>query len=607
MDDTDTLEPEAGEEASDSTPEESQEPDQSSNSSQETQTNQSPQSSGSGQKDQTRQKPGGMSRLGKQFTKGAGGPGGGGGPGKDIAKKGLGKLGIGKKDSGESRGQELKNRGKEAGKKMGKKAGKKVGNFAAQLGKKGVAAAVENPYVAGALAIILLIVVLIFIIIQGNAAAGDEANPLTITKSGPAEAKVNDKLTYQIAVAYAGTVQDITVTDHVPDGAEFDPSTPPPAHYDPATRTVTWSIKEISPPNAGGGNPSANQVNIIGDSLTDQSRADIQDQLPGAVIDAKTSRPWSAGVSIVSDLKNSNKLTPVVVFALGTNNSSLSTGDIDNLLNASQGSQIILVTTYNLVHTDWANNVNSTLKAAASAHADRIKIADWAAVANPGLIDNSDGLGVHPTIPSGNQAFAKVIASAVSGGASGGISHPNTTLTLNLKATTDNTYVINQAVATAIGGVPDSSGGGGGGGGGPVDGNYVPPNQNDCGGKYKFNNPVGNFGDPNCNFDKNALHEMLTQQDPANADFWFLKVIPCESSYDPNSYSSHQSIGTPDLAGAWGLYQMGSSKPPGSPPPSPGNNGPNDRGDVNWPVQTSNAVTYSKKISSIGAYWACGR
>lgn len=163
---------------------------------------------------------------------------------------------------------------------------------------------------------------------------------------------------------------------------------------------------------------SQNEITIIGDSLTVRATSSLHEQIPNAVVDAAVSRPWSGGLSALDNLKKSGKLYSTLVFALGTNNASLTSSDIDSLLTAAQGSKIILVTIYNSTHPDWANNVNGAIKAAAVAHPDLIKIADWnaAVAANPALIDNSDGLGVHPTIPEGSLKFTDTILSITSVG-----------------------------------------------------------------------------------------------------------------------------------------------------------------------------------------------
>jgi hypothetical protein len=130
--------------------------------------------------------------------------------------------------------------------------------------------------------------------------------------------------------------------------------------------------------------------------------------------------------------------------------------------------------------------------------------------------------------------------------------------------------------------------------GAPAD---VPATTDTCSGKYKLTNPRGqNFGDPQCNFDKNTLYTQLKQSDAANADIWFNEVVPCESAYNPNAYAP-PTTGTPDAGGAWGLFQMGQGK-----------NGQSDHGDVVWGMQAANAVNYNTNV--IGGnwrYWACAK
>jgi len=132
----------------------------------------------------------------------------------------------------------------------------------------------------------------------------------------------------------------------------------------------------------------------------------------------------------------------------------------------------------------------------------------------------------------------------------------------------------------------------------------IQPNQDNCGGKYELKNPLGNFGDPNCDFSKNGLYGLLKNLDPANADYWFNTIVPCESGYNPNAWLTgdpNAAVHSPDPAGAWGLFQMGRGK-----------NGQYDHGDVIWqePIpsllgQAFNALEYNKLISGSFAYWAC--
>ncbi len=170
-------------------------------------------------------------------------------------------------------------------------------------------------------------------------------------------------------------------------------------------------------------------------------------------------------------------------------------------------------------------------------------------------------------------------------------------VTLRPKPGVTDTYIVSQAIvtldpiSTSANSNTDTSG--------AVDtGNpNSNPNTNTCGGKISINNPDGtNFGDPECNFTIDGLAALLKKEDPENAEYWFSIVVPCESpGYDPNLYYRTGAAGdTPDEAGAWGLFQMGR-----------GLNGQYDHGDVAWPKQVTNAITYRRNVS--WRYWACAK
>lgn len=187
-------------------------------------------------------------------------------------------------------------------------------------------------------------------------------------------------------------------------------------------------------------------------------------------------------------------------------------------------------------------------------------------------------------------------------------------LTLTIRPLTPDIYVLNQAEAEVIGGVgnPNIT---------PGPSGIIPPNEDNCNGYYTNlinKNPLKkNFGDPNCTMlanskpeDKDRLFSLFQQLDPTYADFWFFTIVPCESSYNPNNYANyyaelHDEYPNLDPDGVWGLLQMGSDLDgDGS-----GKNGPLDRGDVNWEKQVSNAIDYSRWITTQGggqwAYWQC--
>lgn len=193
----------------------------------------------------------------------------------------------------------------------------------------------------------------------------------------------------------------------------------------------------------------------------------------------------------------------------------------------------------------------------------------------------------------------------------GALSNVNQALSIKLRARENDSYVINQATGTVVAAPP--------GGNGPPTEGFVPaqPASNNCSGKYDFSvypeeNPVGNYGDPQCNFSKDNLYTLLQSKEsnPEFVDIWFNVIIPAESGYSPQAWAP--PVGDQlqlDAGGAWGLYQMGSSTPANQAPPAPGKNGELDRGDVNWELQTNNAYNYwlTRTNCNFWSYWGSYR
>jgi hypothetical protein len=191
------------------------------------------------------------------------------------------------------------------------------------------------------------------------------------------------------------------------------------------------------------------------------------------------------------------------------------------------------------------------------------------------------------------------------------LNNVNTVIILMLRATADNAFLVNIAEGslTPYTAPPIS------GDNGPIADGFVPaqPHSNDCNGKYDFSqwpdeNPLGNYGDPQCNFSKDNLYKHLEAKEtnPEFVNIWFNMVVPVESGYSPNAFAPPVGIQCSlDCAGAWGLYQMGSSNPPGQSPPAPGKNGELDRGDLNWEIQTTMAISYNRDLLNCNyRYWA---
>ncbi len=114
-------------------------------------------------------------------------------------------------------------------------------------------------------------------------------------------------------------------------------------------------------------------------------------------------------------------------------------------------------------------------------------------------------------------------------------------------------------------------------------GNGPGPNTDTCGGKYNLQSiPKGkNFGDPLCDFTKDALASLLQQEDAKYWTRWYTVIVPGESAYNPNAVEINDPV---EQTGAWGLFQMSQQ----------GASNQYNRGDVYWKTQTSNAIHYNE-------------
>jgi len=164
----------------------------------------------------------------------------------------------------------------------------------------------------------------------------------------------------------------------------------------------------------------------------------------------------------------------------------------------------------------------------------------------------------------------------------------NLTFTLTVKKTVDVQGVPITATANVSGGTAGTGG-------------NVAANKSTCGGKYKLNSPLGNFGDPQCNFTKDQLHALIQQKDPKHLNDWYKIIIPLETggTFNPNSFNpnstSAKSSGT---LGAFGLYQMNQAGK---------GSGQYDNGSVVWSQQTDNAIQYNNALIQKGCdfrYWS---
>ncbi len=488
-----------------------------------------------------------------------------------------------------------------------------LGGGKSRLAQTAVKAVLSIPQVRIALVVIAVVIFLFLLLLyllvgeeltkqaERNAQCNVATETLTVGVTGQADTTIGQIITYEIKVADTVPNQEITIVATIPEGMSTVPAdvTSSWTRFTLTGNTITWKATENLPPN------SLAPPNI---TFTVALKATAPSTNAILVVDATPTRtaaapaPGGGGGAVAGGEKSTQELMAIYGGTPAEVEANLVTIDF-------QGKQVRV---HRLVQGAF-EKVNAEITAANTGYAfRRVGTYNWRNKNGGGsglsthsfgiTIDINDDTNPYTTANTHDMPPAVVDAFKRNGFAWGGDWQPKH----------DWMHFQYEGEPGAVApGTPGAGGTncppGGASSGGPAVG-YVPPSAETCGGKYKLTSSLRmNFGDPQCNFNKDALYTQLQQEDPANADVWFNKVVPCESGYNPNAFADPIAVGTPDSAGAWGLYQMGSANPPGTAPPAPGKNGINDRGDVPWNVQTTNATTYGKRLSRLGAYWSCAR
>lgn len=162
--------------------------------------------------------------------------------------------------------------------------------------------------------------------------------------------------------------------------------------------------------NIAGTNVSGSDITIIGDSITEGSKSQIESLLPGVEIDSEVGRQFNTGIEIAKSIE----LRRVVVFALGTNNTGLTQSQVDEVVNVvGPDRNLYFVTNYYSMDDDrydYSHN-NQLLTEAAGKYSNVVTIEwDRSASTDPSKYISSDG--IHPTT-AGKELFAKLIYNAV--------------------------------------------------------------------------------------------------------------------------------------------------------------------------------------------------
>uniref|UniRef100_UPI002FDB5E19 peptidoglycan DD-metalloendopeptidase family protein n=1 Tax=Dietzia sp. TaxID=1871616 RepID=UPI002FDB5E19 len=163
---------------------------------------------------------------------------------------------------------------------------------------------------------------------------------------------------------------------------------------DPAKKASAKAPKKSD----GGGNADGG-VLVVGDSISEGSRSQLEAKIPGVKVNARVSRPFDEGANIIR--RDIDSLPGTVVIALGTNG-GVSASDYKALVEEvkGKGSKVVGVNTY--ADRDWTEATNAAIDGAG------IPVADWhGAVEKDSSLLGGDGL--HPS-PAGQAKFAELVA-----------------------------------------------------------------------------------------------------------------------------------------------------------------------------------------------------
>ncbi|HEX4081646.1 MAG TPA: hypothetical protein VHX40_01690 [Acidimicrobiales bacterium] len=188
------------------------------------------------------------------------------------------------------------------------------------------------------------------------------------------------------------------------------PTTTAPTTSSTTTTTAapgTHGPLTTPPLPAAGAGFVAGHVTAIGDSVMLDYQTALEQDVPGVTVDASVSRQWSAGETLVQQLKASGQLGAVVIIGLGTNG-PISTTDFNTMMSLLAGaSRVVFVN----VHVDrtWQDPNNAVLAAGVARYPNAVLV-DWNTLAsqNPGWLYST---ATHlPINGPGAQALAALVA-----------------------------------------------------------------------------------------------------------------------------------------------------------------------------------------------------
>ncbi len=150
-------------------------------------------------------------------------------------------------------------------------------------------------------------------------------------------------------------------------------------------------------------------LTAIGDSVLLDVSADLQQVIPGTVVQGKVGRQVTDVPAIISSLKQQGQLAHNVLLNIGTNG-TVTNAQAEQLVSMIGKDHQIFWVTAHVPTQSWQNQVNAQIKKTAKKHAN-VHVVDWHAKA-----ENQSGWfaadNVHPN-PTGNRILTSLIANQI--------------------------------------------------------------------------------------------------------------------------------------------------------------------------------------------------
>lgn len=172
-------------------------------------------------------------------------------------------------------------------------------------------------------------------------------------------------------------------------------------YYNPENLNCDSSDSKIS--------SDGSDLSIIGDSITAGSIPELKKVFPklqDAQINAKVGRHWDEGLNELSKME----LKKHVIFALGTNDSTITQTQLDAVFNRIGPDKNIILTTNHTLQRDYSAN-NNLFKANAESKAN-VYLADWQNAIKSKESEFLTSDGIHPNT-KGKQLFAETLHSTL--------------------------------------------------------------------------------------------------------------------------------------------------------------------------------------------------